>query len=415
MTATTLTKRSRTEKTRTPGIYRYHARDCGYVNGGTCSCKSGYQATAYSRREGKLLRKHFANFGEAKTWREDANQAIRAGKLKAPTKTTIEEALAEYLAGMKDGTILDRSGKPYKPATCHSYERAAKLRISPELGRVRLVELQRRDVQDFADRLHADGLSASTIHNAINPLRAIYRRAIRRDLVAVDPTDGLELPAVRATRDRTAAPAEAEQLIEALPANEQALWAMAIYVGPRRGELQELRWDDLDLEAGIGRIERAWDNESHLVVNVKTEAGERLFPIIEPVRRRLIKHKLATGRSGSDLVFGRTAAERFVPSTVRTRALEAWGWKRVPNPDKGLRPKVIWAKAREDALEPITLHEGRHSAATAGSAAGLDDLALAHIMGHSSVVITRDRYGHVRPDRVAEVRRQLDAYYEQAR
>jgi len=383
------------------------------VAGASCSCKSNYQATAYSRREGRLLRKHFANFAEAKTWREDANQAIRAGKLKAPVEVTLGEALTAYIDGMKDGTILDRSGKPYKPATCHSYERAATLRIVPEIGHGQLADIRRRDLQDFTDRLHAAGLSASTVHNTINPLRAVYRRALRRDLVVIDPTDGLELPAVRGHRDRTAAPAEAEALIEALPASEQALWAMAIYIGARRGELQELRWDDIDREAGIGRIERAWDNESHCVVDVKTEAGERLFPIIEPVRRRLIAHRLATGRSGSNLVFGRTATERFTPTTVRTRALEAWGWKRVPNPNSD-RPRMVWVKAREDALEPITLHEGRHSAATAGSSAGLDDLALAHIMGHSSVVITRDRYGHVRPDRVAEVGRQLDAYYERA-
>jgi integrase len=122
-------------------------------------------------------------------------------------------------------------------------------------------------------------------------------------------------------------------------------------------------------------------------------AGARLFPLVAPVKRRLIAHKLATGRDGDDLVFGRTAVDRFVPSTVRRRARKAW---------------------KDAGLEPIRLHEGRHSAATAGSAAGLDDLALAYIMGHSSVVITRDRYGHVRPDRVAEVGAQLDAYYATA-
>jgi integrase len=175
-----------------------------------------------SRRDRKLLRKHFGNLAEAKTWREDANQAIRAGKLKAPVKTTVGEALDGYIAGMLDGTILDRSRKAYKPATCRSYERAAKLRIKPELGRWRLAELRRRDVQDFADRMRADGLSPSTIHNTLDPLRAVYRRALRRDVVALDPTDGLELPAVRGRRDRTAAPAEAEALIEALPQSEQA-------------------------------------------------------------------------------------------------------------------------------------------------------------------------------------------------
>lgn len=119
-----------------------------------------------------------------------------------------------------------------------------------------------------------------------------------------------------------------------------------------------------------------------------------MFPLVAPVRKRLVAHNLRTGRSGDDLVFGGTAADSFVPSTVRRRALKAW---------------------EAAGLQSITLHEGRHSAATSGSAAGPDDLALSHIMGHSSVVIARDRYGHVRPDRISEVREQMDAYYEAAR
>jgi integrase len=401
---------AKTEKTRYPGIYRRHRTSCG--GGKDCGCP--YQATVWSARDGKLIRKQFDHLGPARTWRDDASGAVRAGKLSAPKRTTVAEALDEYLAGMEAGTILDRSGKSYKPATCRSYKRAAERRLKPALGRMRVSDVRRRDVQDLVDTLRATGVSASTIHNTLDPLRAVYRRAVRRDEVAIDPTDNLELPAVRGRRDRTASPVEAEVLINALPTTEQALWAMAIYVGPRRGELQELRWRDLDLKEGIGEISRAWDDEGREVVDVKTQAGERLFPLIEPVRKRLVAHKLATGRDGDDLVFGFTAAQRFVPSTVRRRALTSWGWRQVPNPEKGARPRTVWVKAREDALEPISLHEGRHSAATTGSAAGLDDLALARIMGHSSVVITRDRYGHVRRDRVAEVKRQLDDYYASA-
>lgn len=47
-------------------------------------------------------------------------------------------------------------------------------------------------------------------------------------------------------------------------------------------------------------------------------------------------------------------------------------------------------------------------------AAGLDDLALSRIMGHGSATITRDVYGHMREDRIAEVTKTLDAYYEEA-
>lgn len=49
------------------------------------------------------------------------------------------------------------------------------------------------------------------------PLRAIYRRAIARGEVEVNPTTGLELPAVRSKRDRIASPEEAASLIGALP------------------------------------------------------------------------------------------------------------------------------------------------------------------------------------------------------
>lgn len=55
------------------------------------------------------------------------------------------------------------------------------------------------------------------------PLRAIYRRAVARGEVAINPTTGLEFPAVREKRDRIASPGEAAALIAALPEAERAL------------------------------------------------------------------------------------------------------------------------------------------------------------------------------------------------
>jgi hypothetical protein len=77
----------------------------------------------------------------------------------------VGQALDAYLAGMEDGTILDRSGKVYKPATCRSYRRAAELRLKPEVGHYKLGELRRRDVQDLVNRLRIGGGSPSTIAN----------------------------------------------------------------------------------------------------------------------------------------------------------------------------------------------------------------------------------------------------------
>src|SRR5207244_3843030 len=102
--------------------------------------------------------------------------------------------------------------------------------------------------QDLADELAATGLSASSIRNTILPLRAIYRRALDRGQVALNPTLELALPAVRGTRERIAVPSEATTLLDTLPLPDRTLWATALYAGLRLGELQALNWNHIDLE-----------------------------------------------------------------------------------------------------------------------------------------------------------------------
>src|SRR5581483_5281369 len=109
------------------------------------------------------------------------------------------------------------------------------------------------------------GRSPSTIRNALLPLRAIYRRALQRGDVAVNPTVKLALPAVRGRRDRVARGDEAAALLGALPASERALWATALYAGLRMGELQALDWSDIDLDANLIRVERSWDRQAGFI------------------------------------------------------------------------------------------------------------------------------------------------------
>ncbi len=111
------------------------------------------------------------------------------------------------------------------------------------IGHQRLSAVTRNQIQDLVDRLVAQGLAPSTVRNAILPLRAIYRRALHRDEVAINPTLKLSLPAVRGRRDQIADPTDAAALLAALPESDRALWATALYAGLRRGELQAL---DLD-------------------------------------------------------------------------------------------------------------------------------------------------------------------------
>jgi site-specific recombinase XerD len=112
------------------------------------------------------------------------------------------------------------------------------LRILPRLGHLRLSAVTRAAVQDFADELTAQGLSASTAQNTLDPLRVIFRRAIRRDVVAVDPTEHLELRRPKGRRERIATPAEAVALLAPLPDFERVLYATATYTSMRRRELR---------------------------------------------------------------------------------------------------------------------------------------------------------------------------------
>ncbi|HET6550697.1 MAG TPA: tyrosine-type recombinase/integrase [Solirubrobacter sp.] len=157
------------------------------------------------------------------------------------------------------------------------------------------------------------------MQNTLDPLRVIFRRAIRRDQVTVDPTEHLELRRPKGQRERIAAPSEARDLLAALEKFERVLWATAFYTGMRRGELRALMWEDIDLQARVIHVRRGWDDQEG-EQEVKSDAGERDVPILDLLAPELAALKLRTGRAAG-LVFGLDAEKPFYPSTVRNRAL----------------------------------------------------------------------------------------------
>ena len=166
----------------------------------------------YSKRDGKKIRKTFPTKAAAVAWRDDSLSAVRQRRMQAPTGQTLRQAAAAWLQGARAGLIRTRGGDPYKPATIRSYDQTLELRVLPELGSKRLSEITRNELQDLADALVAEQRSASTITTALLPVRAIYRRAMQRNEIAVNPTTGLEMPAVRGGRDRIASPDECAKL-----------------------------------------------------------------------------------------------------------------------------------------------------------------------------------------------------------
>jgi integrase len=163
-----------------------------------------------------------------------------------------------------------------------------------------------------------------------------------------------------------------------------------MFGGLRRGELQALRIEDVDLARGIIHVHRGWD---HVEGEITTKSGkDRRVPIAVVLRDYLDEHLLGLGWK-EGLVFGSTLADPFGTTGIRKRSIRVW-------------------KAAQ--LTPITLHECRHTFASLMIAAGVNAKALSTYMGHSTISITLDRYGHLMPGNEKEAAGMLDAYLERS-
>jgi integrase len=150
---------------------------------------------------------------------------------------------------------------------------------------------------------------------------------------------------------------------------------------------------DVDLVQGVLRIRRAWDPKERAMVAPKSQAGTRRVPIPAALRAFLAPLKLSSGAEPDVLVFG-VRGRPFSASSIGERAQRVW---------------------KAAALEPISLHECRHTFASLMIAAGVNAKALSTFMGHANISITLDRYGHLMPGAEDEAAGLMDAYLKAAR
>lgn len=349
----------------------------------------GYEASVYLKREGKKLRKTFPTLAAAKQWRADAQRQAARNALRVATKKTVLEAAEEFLAGIENGSIRSLHDTEYKPGTVRTYEYDLRQAVLPRLGERRLGEVTRRDVRELVKTMRKEGRSDSAVRNALDPLSAIYENAIEEEEVDFNPVAGVRRGRRTKPNIQIVPLAQAAELIGALEPRDRALWACAFFAGLRRGELRALRSEDVDWKRGEILVRRSWDDKQGDIAP-KTAAGERRVPIVGQLRPfledRIIDGKLA----GPAFVFGRTPEEPFLPSTIYRRSRKAWA---------------------AAGLEPTTLRQARHTFASVLIDAGIrNPKVVQETMGHTSVTLTLDVYGHLFPDARAELRDDVDAY-----
>jgi integrase len=186
-------------------------------------------------------------------------------------------------------------------------------------------------------------------------------------------------------------PLEAQRLVAALATpRDRATWATALYAGLRAGELRALKRGRID-DGGISARESMSDKGE--TSEPKTRAGIRRVPIT-PVLRRHLSALLAEGDDDPQaFAFGASSSRPFAATTIYRHARKAWA-------DAG--------------VEPITLHECRHSAISTWIASGVNIKVVSTYAGHASIAITLDRYGHLMPGSDAEALARIEAYTQRA-
>jgi integrase len=393
------------------GIRPRHSERCASKRcGGACDCSPAWEAWVWSSFDKKKIRKTLPTRQAAIKWRRKHLGLAESGRLRAPVRITIAEAAYTWLEKARAGEILNRSGRPYKPSALRTLESDFRLRLIPKIGAHFMSDIERADLQGLVTTWQAQ-YSASKVHACVNAARVLWRDldliTASNNTLLINPTKDLRLPAIPLTRDRIATADEAHRLITALEERDQALWATAMYAGLRLGELRALRVEKIELALKRINVHAGWDQYEG-EIDTKTETGRRTTVVIELLEALLVKHLELTGRSGRDLVFGKAADHPFCPSTIHKRARRQWKAARQREDEEGIIPEG-------ERIRPIGLHDSRHTAVSHMLDAGITIDKVSKFMGHASITITIDRYGHLLPGGEAETAEILNEYHARRR
>jgi integrase len=324
--------------------------------------------------------------------RKDLADALARGTAVSVAGPRLDDARDDFIADARDGVALNKWGRRYRRRAWEDL--AGSLRRLPDsLARRRLGDIARGDVQRVVDDMTRAGASGSRVRSVVNAVRSLYRWAQDRDLVGHDPAANVRLPAMEAKpRDRVAAPAEFAQLLAALKPADALPWALAGYATARKQEIRVLDWRHVNLK--LGAVELAADEEGR-----KPGGSWRVVPLVKPLRKMLREAWIAQGRPSEGKV---CPPRQRSPSGM----LQLGGVQR--------RVHREW---RELGLQPIGLHESRHTAATWLDHAGVSPKVASTLMGHKTpeyqpgaASITLRRYTHMLPGELERARDLLDLF-----
>jgi len=290
--------------------------------------------------------------------------------------------LGEYAASW----LIDKEVR-VRPSTWRGYRSHVNHITSSRCGlaSVRLRALNLPRLRMFLTDLNGDekGLKPKTVNSILTTLGSILEEAIRDGHLVRNPIRSLQkLPVPHREMDFLR-PEEIPNLLEVAEALGWDLYvavSLSIFSGGRRSETLGLRFEDFDFttEYPVVRIRRTYHGNGRFE-EPKTKRSRREINLCSRLQRLIAKHRLRRGNpDGSSLIFDRGDGLPLDPDHL-SRGL----WKRLLRM-ANLRESLRW-------------HDMRHTFASILLNQGVNIKAISELMGHSSIQITMDRYGHLLP------------------
>jgi integrase len=373
------------------------------------------------------VEKTFATRADAVRWETSQRSAIASGSYVTP------QAGATTLSSVADAWRATWNAKPLSPKTQQGYASVLATHVLPRWGDVKVSAIDAKSIQQWVNGL-ADKRHAETVHHAYTALRQCMKVAVAHKLIAVNPCtpDSITLPSKRAanaTREQLFLDAsELRQLVNAMPEHWRLATLLSGLCGTRAGETWAIRRGDVDLLRNRLTISYALKDISGKLIAGPTKSHQRRSltipaPLIEPLHdllsspgvrvRRVARNRPLFPGGYPAIVNGELTwtdeaqdPDRLLFSAVSGGPVNHSNFAaRVFEPTRD----ALWPTGR---LSKLRWHDLRHTAASLAIAATGNLGIVQKRLGHSSISLTYDRYGHMLPEADKSLADTLGSMYD---
>ena len=289
-----------------------------------------------------------------------------------------------------------------EPTTIDSYDQHARLHIVPFLGDRKLGSLTKPDVETFRDTLMESGRSRDMAKRVVRSLFAIIKEAERLGHANRNVAQGVRVRQSRRSQRRPIIPTKAElaRLVSATDntrPGDKAMLMVLIFAGLRASELRALQWRHVDLKAKTITIDQRADRKN-IVGPPKSASGYREIDIPDQLVAELRRWHIQCRPSKQNYIFPSEAGTPQFHANIVTRFLHPIQIAAGTTRHKVVKGKPVFDENGEPAIEGIyTLHCFRHAAASLWIDQRTEAKQIQEWMGHHSIVVTFDTYGHLFP------------------